>query len=69
MRDMKMGEQHVPGALKALFAAALAAACLHAETGYDAWLRYQPAESAALVRSRAALPAVVLTAPMIRPTT
>jgi alpha-glucuronidase len=59
VRDMKMGEQHVPGALKALFAAALAAACLHAETGYDAWLRYQPAESAALVRSRAALPAVV----------
>ncbi|MGB9456131.1 MAG: alpha-glucuronidase family glycosyl hydrolase [Bryobacteraceae bacterium] len=47
--------------LKSIFATALAIACLHAETGYDAWLRYRPIEGAALVRVRATLPAVVVT--------
>jgi alpha-glucuronidase len=47
--------------LCAIFAAALAVACLHAETGYDAWLRYRPIEGAALARLRATLPAVVAT--------
>jgi len=50
---------HLPFAFKAIFTAALAAACLHAETGYDAWLRYQPTEGAALVRARTAALAVV----------
>ena len=45
--------------LKIVFAAALAIACLSAETGSDAWLRYQPIEGAALDRVRATLPAVV----------
>jgi alpha-glucuronidase len=39
----------------------MALACLHAESGYDAWLRYQPIEGAALARVRATLPAVVAT--------
>jgi len=50
---------HFQVALKSIFAAALAIACLHAETGYDAWLRYRPIEGAALDRVRATLPAVV----------
>ena len=32
---------------------------LHAETGYDAWLRYAPLEGAALDQFRQAVPAVV----------
>jgi alpha-glucuronidase len=44
--------------LKSILAAALAIAFLHAETGYDAWLRYRPIEGAALARVRATLPAV-----------
>jgi alpha-glucuronidase len=47
--------------LRFLVVAALAIACLHAETGYDAWLRYQPLEGAALARVRATLPAAVTT--------
>ena len=35
------------------------AAALHAETGYDAWLRYAPLEGTALDRARAETPAVV----------
>ncbi|HUB82622.1 MAG TPA: alpha-glucuronidase family glycosyl hydrolase [Bryobacteraceae bacterium] len=35
------------------------AAALHAETGYDAWLRYAPLEGAALDQYRQAVPAVV----------
>ncbi|MGO9228009.1 MAG: alpha-glucuronidase family glycosyl hydrolase [Bryobacteraceae bacterium] len=50
---------HLPFVLKAILTATLAAASLHAETGYDAWLRYRPIEGAALARVRAALPAVV----------
>ena len=46
--------------LGALFVAALAAVTLHAETGYDAWLRYQPMEGAALERARSTMPAVVV---------
>ena len=42
---------------KIVFAAALAFVCLHAETGYDAWLRYQPIAGPAPVRAK--LPAVV----------
>ena len=42
--------------LKSVLTAALAIACLHAESGYDAWLRYQPLEGAALVRVRARWP-------------
>jgi len=37
----------------------LALVCLHAESGYDAWLRYQPIEGPALAPVRASLPAVV----------
>ncbi len=44
---------------KLILAAALAGACLHAETGYDAWLRYQSIEGALRVHVRATLPAVV----------
>ncbi|MGO9617188.1 MAG: alpha-glucuronidase family glycosyl hydrolase [Bryobacteraceae bacterium] len=53
-------QQEVHAALKSIFIAALAAVCLHAETGYDAWLRYRPFEGAVLVRVRATLPAVVV---------
>jgi len=35
------------------------AGALHAETGYDAWLRYAPLEGAALEQFRQAVPAVV----------
>ena len=35
------------------------AAALHAETGYDAWLRYAPLQGAALARAHAEIPAVV----------
>ena len=54
-----MHARHVQFALKSIFTAALAIACLHAETGSDAWLRYRPLEGAALARVRATLPAVV----------
>jgi len=47
--------------LQSIFVATLATACLHAESGNDAWLRYQPIEGAALARVRASLPAVVTT--------
>src|ERR1035438_3506659 len=36
----------------------VAAAALHAETGYDAWLRYAPLQGAALDQVRQATPAV-----------
>ncbi len=38
---------------------AICAIALHAETGYDAWLRYAPLEGNALAQSRQAAPAVV----------
>jgi alpha-glucuronidase len=41
---------------------ALAAAGLHAETGYDAWLGYRALEGAALAQARNAVPAVVAAA-------
>ena len=37
----------------------IAAAALHGETGYDAWLRYAPLEGAALDQFRQSVPAVV----------
>jgi alpha-glucuronidase len=37
----------------------VAAAALHGETGYDAWLRYAPLEGSALDQYRQAVPAVV----------
>jgi len=57
----KLSPSHFPITLKYILAAALAAACLHAETGHDAWLRYPPIESPALARVRAGLPAVITT--------
>src|ERR1035438_10836260 len=36
----------------------IAAAALHGETGYDAWLRYAPLEGAALDQFRQSVPAV-----------
>lgn len=45
-----------------ILAGLLAAACLRAESGYDAWLRYAPLEDAELRRYREALPAAVVTA-------
>ena len=44
---------------KSVLTAALAIVCLHAETGYDAWLRYQPLEGTALASVQAALPAAI----------
>src|SRR5215475_7745821 len=38
----------------------LAAAALRAESGYDAWLRYQPLEGRALQQYRDAIPAAVV---------
>jgi alpha-glucuronidase len=61
VQKKKPSTSHFPAALKSIFTAALALACLHAETGYDAWLRYQPIEGALLAGVRAALPAVVAT--------
>jgi alpha-glucuronidase len=43
----------------ALLSLLAVAATLHAETGYDAWLRYAPLEGAALDQFRQAVPAVV----------
>jgi len=45
--------------LPKLVMAAFCALALHAETGYDAWLRYAPLEGAALAQTRQAVPAVV----------
>jgi len=42
-----------------LLVGAAALVALHAETGYDAWLRYAPVEGAALAQYRQAIPAVV----------
>jgi alpha-glucuronidase len=38
----------------------LAAVCVYAETGYDAWLRYAPLGAAAAGQYRSALPAVIV---------
>ena len=44
-----------------VFAALVAAGALHAENGYDAWLRYAPINGPAAREYRAELPAVVAT--------
>ena len=45
--------------LPKLLVGAFCALVLHAETGYDAWLRYAPLEAGALAGARQAVPAVV----------
>ena len=57
--NKKLNPSRFPLALKSILTAALALVCLHAESGYDAWLRYQPIEGPALAPVRASLPAVV----------
>src|SRR5580704_19202071 len=43
-----------------LLLALLAAAGLHAETGYNAWLRYAPLDEPALTQYRQSTPAVIV---------
>jgi len=56
----KESRGYFPVAIKSIVTAAFVIACLHAETGYDAWLRYRPIEGAAMARVRAALPAAIV---------